>query len=165
MGSRHSHSPRVARSILARCTDGSEPGLENGRPRRGVCFAGEVARESVSASVFPNPCEHARHAVLTLHARHGCADTSSGTVCRHGANTTNMHQWCDLSLLYRCIKEQAKHFVPNEALAAQIARVLCQTPGLHLSGAAVSAISGFVNADPWLDEKALYTENLISGFL
>ena len=29
----------------------------------------------------------------------------------------------------------------------------------------LSAISGFVNADPWLDEKALYTENLISGFL
>ena len=28
----------------------------------------------------------------------------------------------------------------------------------------LSAISGFVNADPWLDEKALYTENLISGF-
>jgi hypothetical protein len=59
-----------------------------------------------------------------------------------------MHQWCDLSLLYRCIKEQAKHFVPNEALAAQIARVLCQTPGLHLSGAAVSAISGFASVYP-----------------
>ena len=29
----------------------------------------------------------------------------------------------------------------------------------------LSAISGFVNADQWLDEKALYTENLISGFL
>ena len=28
----------------------------------------------------------------------------------------------------------------------------------------LSAISGFDNADPWLDEKALYTENLISGF-
>ena len=28
-----------------------------------------------------------------------------------------------------------------------------------------SVISGFVKADPWLDERALYTENLISGFL
>jgi biotin-dependent carboxylase-like uncharacterized protein len=27
-----------------------------------------------------------------------------------------------------------------------------------------SAISGFVSADPWLDEKALYLENLVSGF-
>ena len=76
------------------------------------------------------------------------SDISLSTVRRHGANTTNMHQWCDLSPLYKFLKEHVKHFVPNEALAAKIARVLSQTPGLHLSSAAVSAISGFASVYP-----------------
>jgi hypothetical protein len=59
-----------------------------------------------------------------------------------------MHQWCDLSPQYRLIKEQAQLFVPNEAFAAEIARVLSQTPELHLSAAAVSAISGFASVHP-----------------
>ena len=75
-------------------------------------------------------------------------DTAMLTVRRHGANTTNMHQWCDLSPQYKIIKEQANLFVPNEASAAGIARVLTQAPELHLSGAAVSAISGFASVYP-----------------
>ena len=76
------------------------------------------------------------------------SDTAWLTVRRHGANTTNIHQWCDLSPQYRIIKEQAQFFVPNDAFAAEIARVLNQAPELHLSGAAVAAISGFASVYP-----------------